>query len=400
MLFRKLKKEIGPGVITGSADNDPAGIITYTTAGALYGYATLWVMFLITPLLIVAQEMAARIALVKKKGLATIIENNYGKKMATVIVSTLLLANIATIGADIAGICAVLGMITSTNWILWLIPVASMITYIVLEKKYKVIRSILLGLSIMLIVYILSALAANPNWSDIAAGFVPKIIPEIGFITVVVGLIGTTISPYLLFWQSSEEVEEHKTILRAREVKEDTIIGMVWSTVIAVFIIIAGAETLYTNGIAPSTVENIALALKPIAGELTYTLFAIGVIVSGLLALPVLAGSTAYAVADLMGWKRGLNRKPHLAKGFYTVFVLSIVIGVIIALLHQNPVKLMFYTQVLDGFLTPILIGILLLICNNKKIMGDYTNSRMYNILGMILLVTMLVLDGLLLLTL
>jgi NRAMP (natural resistance-associated macrophage protein)-like metal ion transporter len=237
--LKKLKREIGPGVITGGADNDPAGIITYTTAGALFGYALLWVLFLCTPLMIVVQEMAARLALVKRKGLSSIIKEHYGKKTAIYVMSVLLIANIATIGADIAGVAMVIGLITGTSWMLYIIPVSALVGYLILFKKYRTIRNVLLALTGMLVVYVISSILANPNWHQVLHGFIPTYIPTVGFIAAAIGVIGTTISPYMLFWQASNELEEHKTILRPKEIEIDTGIGMIWSNIVAAFIIIA-----------------------------------------------------------------------------------------------------------------------------------------------------------------
>ena len=390
----EIKKEIGPGVITGGADNDPAGIVTYTTVGALYGYALLWVLFICTPLMIVIQEMASRLALVKKKGLSTIIKEHYGKRTATITMLLLSIVNIATIGADIAGMAAVLGLITGINWYFYIIPLTVFIGYFVVFKKYRFIRNFLLALTGLLVVYIISSFLSNPNWYHVALGFIPSFIPRTGFIAAIIGVIGTTISPYLLFWQASEELEEHKTILKPKEIGIDTAIGMCWSNIIAAFIIIAAGSTLFANHISVNSAEQAALALKPFAGELAYLLFSIGILISGFLALPVLAGSTAYAVSETFGWREGLNKKVFSAKGFYFVFMLSLLVGSFLAFLPINPIHFLYYTQILDGFLTPFLAIILLLLCNNGKIMGRYKNNKISNFFGILLVLILLFFDS------
>ncbi len=396
---KKLEREFGPGVITGGADNDPAGIVTYTVAGAKFGYSLLWILVLCTPIMIILQEMAARLALVKRKGLSSIIKEYYGKKAAVFIMSVLLVANIATIGADIAGIAGVLGMITGINWIVFILPVSLAIGYLILFKKYKTIKRILVALTALLVLYIFSSLLARPNWNDVLHGFVPTYTPTLGFFAAVAGIIGTTISPYLLFWQASDELEEHKTILRPKELEIDTAVGMIWSNVIAGFIIIAAATTLFTTGITfIDTPEQAAAALRPLAGDLAYLLFALGIIVSGFLALPVLAGSTAYAVSETFGWREGLDRKFSFAKGFYFVFLASLLVGAILAFLPINPMHFLYYTQVLDGLLLPFLIVILLLLCNNRSVMGPDVNTKWKNIIALVFLIFMCIVDAFLIL--
>lgn len=390
---KHIGREIGPGVITGGADNDPAGIITYTTAGALFGYALLWVLALCTPLMIAIQEMAARIALVKRKGLASIIKEHYGKRTAMLIMSSLALVNIATIGADIAGIAAVLGLLTGLHWGIFVIPVAALIGYLVLFKKYRTIRKVLLALTALLFVYILSSFLANPNWFEVARGLIPSYMNSVTFFMAAVGIIGTTISPYMLFWQASDELEERKTILKPKELELDTALGMAWSNIVAAFIIIAAGSTLFLAGISVDTAEEAALALQPLAGHFAYILFSIGIIVSGFLALPVLAGSTAYAVSETFGWREGLNKKFFSAKGFYFVFMLALFVGAALAFLPINPIHFLFYTQILDGFLTPLLALILLLLCNNKEIMGEYTNNKTKNFFAILLIAILVILD-------
>jgi Mn2+/Fe2+ NRAMP family transporter len=394
---KHIEREIGPGVITGGADNDPAGIITYTTAGALFGYALLWVLILCTPLMIVIQEMAARLALVKRRGLASIIKEHYGKRTTMLIMTGLAIVNIATIGADIAGVAAVLGLLTGLHWGFFIIPVTALIGYLVLFKKYRTIRKVLLALTAMLFVYILSSFLANPNWIEVAKGLIPSYMNSVTFFMAAVGIIGTTISPYMLFWQASDELEEHKTILRPKDLEFDTALGMLWSNIVAAFIIIAAGSTLFVAGIGVDTAEQAALALHPLAGDLAYVLFSIGIIVSGFLALPVLAGSTAYAVSETFGWREGLNKKVFSAKGFYFVFMLSLLVGSALTFLPINPIHFLFYTQILDGFLTPFLAIILLSLCNNKEIMGIYVNTRLKNLFGIMLVVILLALDIMLL---
>jgi NRAMP (natural resistance-associated macrophage protein)-like metal ion transporter len=388
---KKFLKHLGPGIITGGADNDPAGIVTYTMAGAKTGFASLWVLLLCTPMLIVVQDMAARLAIVKRQGLSGIIKGEYGRNIALFIMTVLIIANTATIGADIAGVASVIGLVIGMDWLIFIIPVTALIGYLVVFKTYKTIRKVLIGLTVLLVVYVFSALLSNPNWITVAKGFIPAMNSSTMFVAVVIGIIGTTISPYLLFWQASDELEEHRR--KPKKVDWDTIIGMVWSNIIAAFIIIAAATTLFAHTMEVETVEQAAMALRPLAGEWAYILFALGVVFSGFLALPVLAGSTSYAVSETFGWREGLNKKLMSAKGFYVVFSLSLIVGALISFLPINPIMFLFYTQVLDGFLLPFLVVLLLLLCNNRKVVGEYTNTKMKNTIGVLLLLILVSFD-------
>lgn len=393
--LNKFKRLIGPGVVTGGSDNDPAGIVTYSTVGALFGYALIWLMVVITPLMVVLQEMAGRVALVQKRGLARIVKENYGYSLAFVSVLILAVANIATIAADLAGIAAVLGVIFNVSFLYFIVPIALLISGIILFEDYREIRRLLLSLAFLLVLYIFSALFAYPDWSAVLTGLIPSFSASTLFLGAVIGVIGTTISPYMLFWQASEEVEENHRLVQVKEMNIDTVIGMGWSNLVAIFIIIAAGATLFKSGIAPDNVADIALALQPVAGEWSYLLFALGIIVSGFIALPVLAGSTAYAVADIFHWREGLSKKIHLAKGFYLVIVLSIAIGALLSFLPINPVHFLYYTQILNGFLTPFLIGVLMLLCNNRSIMKEkrYLNTRRQNAIAIISFIIIVILD-------
>ncbi len=340
----------------------------------------------------VVQEMAARIALVKRKGLASLIKQYDGKTTAILVIAILALANLITISADIAGIASVIGLMTGINWTIFTIPIALLLSYLIIFKKYKTIRTFLLGLTFLLVFYIISAILTKPDWPSILKGFIPS-FPSLGFIPVAIGIIGTTIAPYMLFWQASDELEEHKTTFIAREMKLDTILGMLWSNVVAGFIIIAAAATLFSSKIVVNTPAHAALALKPLAGNLAYLLFSLGIIFSGFLALPVIAGSTAYAVSELFGWHEGLDKKPRFAKGFYFIIIISLLLGALIALVPIHPIKFIYYSQILNGFLTPFVIAILLKLSNSKKIMRKYKNTKIQTIISLILIAILSILD-------
>ncbi len=383
---RERIRKLGPGLITGGAGDDPAGIVTYTVVGATTGFSQLWLLLLSTPMMIAIQNAVARIAIVTGKSLPEITTAFYSKKMTVLMVMILAIANILTIGADLNGIAAVLHILTGYATIYFLIPLTALIVWLILFGKYKTVKNVLIALTAVLAVYIVSAIMAKPDISRLLIDtFTPHIDLKSAWIVAALGMLGTTISPYMLFWQAAEEKEEKKSIVQADEVGFDTVVGMVYSNLLAYCMIITGAVMLYGKGADIQDVTTLSLALKPAAGDLSFALFSIGIIVAGLLAIPVLAGSTAYAVADTFGWREGMDNKVSDAKGFYLVFVGALLFGNLIDMIPSiTVVDALYYSQVLDGLLIPVLIGITLLISNNKKIMGEYTASRFTNIFSLL----------------
>lgn len=396
---RQRLKELGPGLITGGAGDDPAGIVTYTIVGATTGLTQLWLLLLSTPMMIAIQNGVARIALVTGKSLPEITTAYYSKKITVLMVMVLALANILTIGADLNAIAAILQIVTGYNSIFFLIPISALIVYLILFGKYRTIRSILIALTAVLGLYIVSAILAKPDLAQLLRNtFIPHIDPDTAWIIAALGMLGTTISPYLLFWQAAEEREEHKSVVQADEVEFDTITGMLYSNLLAYCMIVTGAVLLYGKGEMLEDITTLSLALKPVAGPYAFALFSVGIVVSGLLALPVLAGSTAYAVADTFGWREGMDNKVSDAKGFYFVFVGALIFGNIVDMLPSiSVVDALYYSQVLDGMLIPLLIAITLLIGNNKKIMGEYTATPFTNFFSIFAMFVTLALCGVML---
>ncbi|RMG64582.1 MAG: divalent metal cation transporter [Calditrichaeota bacterium] len=388
---RERIKELGPGIITGGAGDDPAGIVTYTAVGATTGFSLLWLMLLSTPMMVAVQDMAARVAIITGKSLPEIVSAFYSRKLSIFMVLLLSLANMITIGADLQGIAAVLGLLTGVKPVHFLIPITAIIAYLVMFKAYRTVKKVFLGFTFVLVTYIISAMVAHPDLKLLLIKtFIPTIQGTPAYILAALGLLGTTISPYLLFWQADEEKEEHKTVAQAKSVKWDTAIGMVYSNLIAFCIIITGAIILFGQNKPLNTVRDAALALRPVAGESAFLLFSVGILSAGFLAIPVLAGSTAYAVADSFGWREGLDYKVSDAKGFYATFFGALIFGDLIYLSPFSAVEGLYYSQVLDGILLPILVGILLLLNNNKAIVGEFRNSRFNNIFGWMALGTAL----------
>ncbi len=377
-----------PGLITGGSGNDPAGIVTYTAIGATTGYSLLWLMLLSTPMMIEVQNMAAKLAVITEKSLPEIIKSIYSKKTAVLIVTLLVIVNIITIGADLQGLSEILAIITKSKAVYFDAPLTALIAYLVIFRSYKTIKKVLVFFSSVLSVYIISAVLSKPDMGKMLINtFIPNIKLKMAYILAALGLLGTTISPYLLFWQSSQEREEQKTVVQVEEVKLGTVIGMIYSNIIAYAIIVASAAEFFGKDIELNTVKSAAIALRPFAGEYAFLLFSIGIIFSGLLAIPVLAGSAAYAVANTFGWREGLKNKVSDAKGFYAVFFGALVIGNFIQFLSISTVDALYYSQILDGILIPIIVGILLLLCNKNEILKEHTNGLWSNLFATITLI-------------
>ena len=386
---RQRIKELGPGLITGGADDDPAGIVTYTVVGATTGFSQLWLLLLSTPMLIAVQNMVARIAIVTGKSLPEITTAFYSKKLTVFMITILAVANILTIGADLNAIAAILHIVSGYPTVSFLIPITALIGYLITFGKYRLIKGVLIGLTAVLGVYIVSAVMARPPVLEVLKNtFIPHVDISAAWIVAALGMLGTTISPYLMFWQASEEREEKKSVVQADEVSFDTVVGMLWSNLLAYFMIITGAVMLHGAGENIQDMTTLAETLRPAAGEYAFALFSLGVVAAGLLAIPVLAGSTAYAVADTFGWRNGMDYKVSDAKGFYIVFVGALIVGDLVDMLPGiTVVDALYYSQVLDGMLIPLLIGIALMITNNKAVMGEFTGTRFQNIFSIFALI-------------
>ncbi|MBI2012507.1 Nramp family divalent metal transporter [Candidatus Curtissbacteria bacterium] len=404
---RKLKKifsRFGPGIITGASDDDPSGIATYSIAGASQGYGLLWTAFLTFPLMAAIQEMCARIGLVTEKGLAGNIKSHYKSRVILYFLAVLIIvANTINIGADLAGMAASVKLLIPINPQIVAIGTTILIILLMIYFPYKFIASKLKWLTFALFAYIASALVTKQDWLQILYGtFVPNFTLNRELITLIVAIFGTTISPYLFFWQTSEEVEErkeleiekHKKIIvtkhELKQVAEDVDLGMLFSNLVMYAIIATAASTLYKAGIYEiATADQAAKALEPIAGQASALLFTIGIVGTGLLAIPVLAGSAAYAVSEIFGWQEGLSKSFRQARHFYVIIILSTVLGLAMNFANINPFKALFYTAVIYGLISPILIIFILLLANSKEVMGKRINGLTTNILGGLTLLIM-----------
>lgn len=400
--LRKLKKFIkglGPGFITGASGDDPAGIATYSQTGALFGYQQLWTAPFSFPFMTAVQEMSGRIGIVTGRGLAALIRTHYPRPILWGVISILLLTNTFTIGANLGAMASSARLIVDIPFVVLLLSMTGFTVVMQLFVPYRIYVQFLKYLAFSLLAYIFVVFMVKQDWAAIAvATVVPTISMSREYLLNIVAILGTTISPYLFFWQASEEVEEeiknhklqrmnwgrpHINMRDIKKMRRDTVLGMFISNFVMFFIIVAAASTLGAAGIHNiQTADQAAEALRPFAGELASVLFALGIVGTGLLAIPILAGSVSYAIAEMFRWREGLYLKVQKARGFYGVITVATVVGLLINFSPIPPFRLLYFTAVLNGFAAPPMIFLMLLISNNPKIMGRHTNSRLSNVLG------------------
>lgn len=402
--LKRFLSRLGPGLITGASDDDPSGIGTYTQAGASLGFATLWTAIVTLPLMIVVQHICAKIGMVSGRGLAGVLHKYYPRWLLYPTVLGLVVANTINAGADIAAIAAAINMFIPIPIKLLVAPIALAVVILQVWGSYHLIVRVFKWLTVTLFAYIIAAFLARPDWSEVLAStFTPQFRTDARYATTIVAILGTTISPYLFFWEASEEVEEEKaegrtsisarrgvTDAELRSEKVDTIVGMLFCNIVFYFVILAAASTLHSAGRTEIlSATEAAQALRPLAGDLATVLFAVGLIGAGLLAVPVLTGSAAYAVAETFGWRSGLDEKPRHAKKFYAVIAASTLVGVLIDFVGINPISALFWTAVINGVVAPPLLVVVMLIANNKKVMGPRTNGHLTNLIGWLAAVIM-----------
>jgi NRAMP (natural resistance-associated macrophage protein)-like metal ion transporter len=402
--IRKFLRILGPGLITGASDDDPSGIATYSQAGALYGLSTLWTALITFPLMASIQEMCARIGLATSSGLTGILRQHYPRWVLYLMLLFSFPAIIMNIGADIAGMGAVANLIFPRVPPAWFsIAFTALLLFFIVNFPYRKIASVLKYLAMVLLVYLIVPFFSKVNFTEVLkATFIPHIQWNKDYIGILVAILGTTISPYLFFWQATMEVEElqekqtaHPKILLAshrmfREMKTDINFGMFFSNIVMFFIILTTGSVLAAGGAHKiDTVQDAAEALKPLAGNMAYHLFALGVLGTGLLAIPVLSGSLSYIFSETFNWPMGLNKKFHDAPGFYVIIAVSLIAGLLMNYLGISPIQELIYSAVLYGITAPVIIAIILHICNNKKIMGTHANGLRSNILGIITFILM-----------
>jgi NRAMP (natural resistance-associated macrophage protein)-like metal ion transporter len=406
--IKRIWKIIGPGLVTGASDDDPSGIATYSQAGAAFGLTTLWTSILAFPLMAAIQQMCARIGLVTNQGLTGTLKKHYPKPVLYLMLVFSFPAIVMNIGADIAGMGAVGNMLfPQIDAMFFSVFFTVLLLGLIIYLPYQRIASILKYLCIVMLVYFVVPFLYKQDFIAILkATVIPTIQFNKEYMAILVGILGTTISPYLFFWQASVEVEEMKSKKRhlvvnkkiIHEMQTDVDFGMAFSGLVMYFIILTTGTVLFQAGIKQiDTVEQAAMALKPLAGNLAYLLFAIGVIGTGLIAIPVLSGSLSYIFTETFGWEQGLDKKFHEAKGFYAIIAISLILGLSLNYLGISPIDALIYTAILYGITAPVLIAIILHISNNKAIMGTNVNTRLSNIFGFAALLIMTVAAGLLL---
>ena len=405
-LHKAVLDKLGPGVITGASDEDPSGIATYAQAGAQFGFGLLWLVLILYPMKTIIQEMCARIGLVTGSGLSAVIKQKYSRKIVFPITILLLIANTINIGADIGAMAASIRLVVPQLPVI--VATISFSAFIILSEvfvPYKKYVKILKYLILSLFAYLATAIIVGGNWNQIfSATIIPNIEFTPAFAMMFVAIFGTTISPYLFFWQASEEAEEDvakhkikeigkgKPKISKKEIKlmrQDTAIGMAFSQLIMWSIMITTAGSIHAHGVTDiQTADQAAKSLEPLvktfpqAGEISKTIFAVGIIGTGLLAVPVLAGSSGYALSDAFGWSEGLSRKFKQAKGFYLVIAASTLIGLWINFINIDPIKALVYTAVINGVIAVPILFAVMKIANDKEMLRGNTNSYVSNVIG------------------
>lgn len=397
---RNIFKKLGPGFITGAADDDPSGVTTYSIAGAQFGYKLNWMSIFLMPMMFSIQEMCGRIGMTSGMGLAGVIKKTYSRGLLYFSVILLITANTLNIAADLGIIAASLKMLLGLPTILWLSIATVMIIAMEVFISYKRYSIYLKFMSFSLLVYVITAFIVKQDWHSLLFyTFLPHIEFNSVFIMTMVGFMGTTISPYLFFWQASAEIEEKinnkkikdfgdKSVTTKKEIKtlgKDTIVGMIFSNLIAAFILITAAATLNKAGITSiETPQQVALALKPLAGNFAYLIFSIGIIGIGLQSIPVLAGSATYAIAETFGFKEGLSKKLKKAWPFYLVLGLATLIGALVDLIKINPITALYYVAIINGVISVPLIAIIIKVADNEKVVGKNKSKRIFKIIAWI----------------
>jgi len=381
----------GPGVITGASDDDPSGIATYSVTGAQTGYSLLWTSVLTLPLNAAVQNMCARIGLVTGSGLASVLRRHYSRRLLLALVALLFVANTMNIGADIAAVAAGIDLLTGLPESALVAPVGIAIAASEIVIPYRIFANYLKLLTLALFAYVIDAFYAGPDWGKaLRHTLLPAVHFNATFITTLVAILGTTISPYLFFWQTSEEVEEmHRRHIaqgsepELRREQIDVDVGMLLANVVFYFIILTTAATIFTSGSRDITsAREAAEALRPLAGDKATIIFAIGFVGTGLLSIPVLAASGAYAVAEVFDWKEGLEEKPTQAPQFYLVIALASLIGLAIAVSGVGAIRALFVAAVVNGVISPILIAAIVVVSNDERVLGRHRNGLFSNLLG------------------
>ncbi len=395
--IKRFFQVLGPGLITGASDDDPSGIGTYSVAGASLGFSTLWLALVTLPMMAAVQYSCAKIGMVTGQGLAGVLKKNYPKPLLYLAVAALFIANTLNVGADIGAIAAAIQLLHPVPTLPTILFVSVVILCVQIMGSYKLIANVFKWLTLVLFAYIATAFFVHVNVSEVMkATFIPTFQPTKEFVSTLVAILGTTISPYLFFWQASVQVEEDKSegkraLWQRRGASDEELklaaldvnTGMLLSNAVMYFIIFTCAATLHAHGLTHiASATDAAKALAPVAGKFSELLLAVGLIGTGLLAIPILTGSAAYAISEAFGWRYGLDERPYRAKQFYGVIAVSTIAGMAMNFFGMNAISALFWSAVINGLVAPPLLVLIMLVVNNKEIMGDKVNSRLTNFAG------------------
>ena len=384
---------VGPGIITANVDNDAGGITTYSVSGAHYGYALLWMMPLVLIALIIVQEMSARLGVVTGKGLADLIRERMGVRVTTLILALLLFVNLANTVSEFAGVAASMEIFGVSKFIS--VPLAAIAVWLLIVKgSYKIVERVFLVASAIYLAYIASGVLSAPSWSEVSQAFAtPTFHLDVGYVTIFVTIIGTTIAPWMQFYQQSSIVDKGIQIKDYAYERVDVVVGSVFAVVVASFITIACASTIYKSGLNIETAKDAALALGPLAGKYASTLFALGLLNASIFSAAILPLSTSYTVCEAFGWENSVSRDLKDAPIFFGIFTALIILGAAIILLPiQSLIQAMLISQTFNGVLLPVILITMLLLINDKRLMGKYKNGRIFNILAWITAIVLILL--------
>ena len=391
---------VGPGIITANVDNDAGGITTYSVAGAHYGYSLLWMLGLVALALIIVQEMSARLGVVTGKGLADLIRESMGVRATAVIIGILLIANLANTVSEFAGVAASMEIFGVSKYLS--VPLAAVIVWLLIVKaNYKTVERIFLIASALYLAYVASGILANPPWPQVLeAARTPTFHFEAGYVTIFITVIGTTIAPWMQFYQQSAIVDKGLKVVDYAYERLDVIAGSIFAVFVAAFITVACAATLFANGVRIETAQDAALALRPLAGQYASTLFAFGLLNASVFSAAILPLSTAYVVCEAFGWEAGINHDLKDAPIFFGIYTALIVLGAGIILLPiRSLVQAMMASQTLNGVLLPVILVVMLQLINDKRLMGRFVNGRVFNSIAWAMVVVLIALTAILVVT-
>lgn len=373
---------MGPGIITANVDNDAGGITTYSQAGAHFGLSVLWIFIPMTIALIMIQEMCNRMGVVSGKGLSDLIRERFGVRWTFYLMAALLLTNFGNVLAEFSGIAAAGELIGIPKLIS--VPIAAFIVWaLIIAGTYATVERVFLFATLFYVCYLITGYHVSPNWPNVAKAMVlPAIIWEKGYLLMLIGLVGTTIAPWMQFYQQASVVEKNISVKHLKLSRIDTIVGGITVSIVAIFIVVVCSETLFTHAVRIDTAADAAQALAPLAGKFSALLFAVGLLNASLFAASILPISTSYTICEALGWESGVDKKFGEARQFYVLYTSLIVLGALIALIPNLPlIQVMFYSQVINGIMLPFTLVPILMLVNSKKIMGEHVNSRTYNMI-------------------